>query len=233
MPPSKHTASVVEITNPSTTFYRIIFEVHNVDTFDFAPGQFVALRVDENKVNDYSIASLPNGNRFELIIDIKPGHEGSYFVHDLQAGDQVNFLGPVGSFVYHPDDGAEQIVLLATGSGIAPLKSIAEQLLFRNQDTRPIHLYFGLRTCSDIFLHEYFQDIMARFPNFSFSPCLSRPDMFWRGECGHITDLLKQDYPDGSKLAGYMCGNKLMIEETKAILEKIGTPKERIYSEAF
>ena len=235
--PQKRTAHLIEKTNPSTTFYHLKFEVDvdmdEPEIFMFEPGQFVALRVDEHKVNDYSIASLPYENKFELIIDIKPGHEGSYFVKEIQEGDKVEFIGPVGSFKYHPDDGAEEIVLLATGSGIAPIKSITEHLLWRAHDTRPIHVYFGLRTCSDIFLHDYFQEEMSKYPNLSFTPCLSRPDNTWGGDCGHITDLLAKHYQDGSKLAAYMCGNKLMIEQTKEVLVKIGTPANRIYHEAF
>lgn len=232
-PPQKRTARLISKFNPSTTFYQMVFEVDDCELFEFDPGQFVAMRVDEHKVNDYSIASLPYENKFELIIDIKPGGEGSYFVKNLQEGDKIEFIGPVGSFKYKPEDGAEEIVMLATGSGIAPIKSITEHLLWRANDTRPIHVYFGLRSCSDIFLHDYYAEAMKKYPNLSFTPCLSRPDITWGGDCGHITDLLEKHYQDGTRLSAYMCGNKLMIEQAKEILLRIGTPANRIYHEAF
>ncbi len=233
MTPRKYTVKVVDHSNPSTTFHRVMFEVEEVDKFEFIPGQFVALRVDHNKVNDYSIASLPEGNRFELIVDVKPGHEGSYFIHELRPGDKAGILGPCGTFVLHKDEEVEEILFLATGSGIAPLKVMTEQFLTQWLDPRKLHLYFGLRNCEDIFLYDYFDELMKKFKKFTFTPCLSRPDIFWERDCGHITELLENDYKKGAKLAAYLCGNKLMIEQAKEILLSIGTPQEKIYHEAF
>ncbi len=225
-------AKVVKVENPASTFHVITLETEEHE-FQFEPGQFIAIKVDDRDIRDYSIASLPDGNRMELIVDIKPGHEGSYFVHNLQEGDVLEFMGPMGNFKLKMDDGAEEMVFLGTGSGIAPLKSMVEQLLFRIHEQRPIKLYFGLRFCGDIFLHEYFDDMAIRFSNFTFVPCLSKPDDSWRRDCGHITELVKGDYQDGSKLAVYICGNPKMIEESVELAKQIGVPENRIYHEAF
>jgi len=225
-------AKLVKKENPSTSFFHMWFQPEQ--EFQFEVGQFVALKVAEKKINDYSIASASKGNgQFELIIDIKPGHEGSYFTHELQVGNTIDFLGPMGMFKLHPDDGAEELLFLGTGSGISPVKAMVEELLWHKKDQRKMKLYFGLRECHDIFLHQYFGELDNDYENFDFVPCLSKPDEFWHGKCGHITDLVKQDYQDGSKLGVYMCGNPKMVMEASKILQEIGTPKERIYHEAF
>jgi NAD(P)H-flavin reductase len=233
MTPQKYSVKVVGHTNPSTTFHVVTFEVEGVEIFDFTPGQFVALRVDPSKVNDYSLASLPRANQFDLIVDVKPGHEGSYFIHELRIGDKAEIFGPCGTFVLNEDQGAQELVMMATGSGIAPIKAMVEQFLTLWKDSRKLHLYFGLRSTEDIFMHEFFDELTKKYKNFKFTPCLSRPDIFWEGEAGHITELVEEDYKNGAKLSVYLCGNKLMIEQGKEIMLNKGTPKERIYHEVF
>jgi len=230
--PNFQTAVVTKHENPSTTFHVITFEVENPE-FEFQPGQFVALKVGEKDIRDYSLASILNRHKFELIIDIKPGGEGSYYIHDLRVGDKVKFLGPLGKFTLHTKDNSQEILFMGTGSGIAPLKCMAEHLLFKEKDPRKIHLYFGLRYCSDIFLHQYFAELDKNYPNFTFTPSLSKPDEHWEGDIGHITELLKRDYQSGENLSAYLCGNKNMIAEATEVLQSLGTPSDRIYSEVY
>lgn len=225
-------AKIIKHENPSTTFHRLWLQPE--EKLEYHAGQFIAVKVAEKKINDYSIASAPKSDgQFELIIDIKPGHEGSYFTHELREGDYIDFMGPMGHFQFHKDDGAEELVFKATGSGLAPIKAMIEQLLWYDKEQRQMRLFFGLRDCDDIFMHQYFAEFDQDYENFDFVPCMSKPDEFWHGKCGHITDLLKEYYQDGSKLGVYMCGNPRMVQEAAGILKEIGTPKERIYYEAF
>jgi len=239
MNPQFQTATVLDHLHPTSTYHLLKLQVDGVEEFIFTPGQYIILKVPKvdistfDQVRDYSLASLPYENTFELIIDLKPGHEGSYYIHGLREGDQVQFLGPMGNFQLNLDDGSEELLFLGTGSGVAPLKAMIEQLLFREKETRPIRLYFGLRYCSDIFMHEYFGELDNKYPNFIFIPCLSQPDENWRGDCGHITSLVKRDYQDGTPLSAYLCGNQAMIDEASEVLKSIHTPESRIYCEAF
>ena len=226
-------ATVLDHLHPTSTYHMLKLQVDNMEEFKFIPGQYIILKIGDAGVRDYSLASLPYENTFELIVDLKPGHEGSYYIHSINEGDRIQFLGPMGNFQLKPDDGSEEIVFLGTGSGVAPLKAMIEQLLFRIKETRPIRLYFGLRHCSDIFMHDYFGELDRKYKNFIFTPCLSQPDENWTADCGHITDLVKRDYTDGSNLSAYLCGNQAMIDEAQQILKNINVHESRIYCEAF
>jgi NAD(P)H-flavin reductase len=224
---------VLENIHSTSTYHLLKLQVDGVEEFNYVPGQYIVLKIDDRNVRDYSLASLSYENIFELIIDLKPGNEGSYYIYNLREGDKIQFLGPMGNFQLHPKDGSQELLFLGTGSGIAPLKAMIEQLLFRDKETRSVRLYFGLRHCSDIFMHDYFGELDRKYPNFIFIPCLSQPDDNWRGDCGHITDLVKRDYREGSHLSAYLCGNGAMIEEAKRVIASIGTPEARIYHEKF
>lgn len=229
--PDFKTAVVIQHHNPASTFH--IIKLQPSEPLDFQPGQYISVKVADAKINNYSIASLPGLDTFTLIIDTKPGHEGSYYFQQLRVEEQIQYLGPFGKFLLHPDDGSSEIIFLATGSGISPIKAMIEHLLYRAKETRPIKLYFGLRNCPDIFMHDFFEEMDNEYDNFTFIPCLSRPDENWKGQCGHITELLKQDYQDGSHLSAYLCGNEAMITEAIQILKQIDTPEDRIYHEKF
>lgn len=229
--PNFQKAKVIKHENPSSTFHVITFEAENPQ-LQFQPGKFIALKVGPADIRDYSIASIINHHKFQLIIDIKPGGVGSYYVHDLIEGSEVQFLGPLGQFGLKTDPSTE-IIFMATGSGIAPIKCMIEDLIFKQKSTKKLHLYFGLRHCQDIFLHQYFEELARDHENFTFTSCLSKPDQAWTGQVGHITDLLKQDYPKGEHLSAYLCGNKNMISEAIENLKSIGTPESQIYSETY
>ena len=143
------------------------------------------------------------------------------------------FLGPFGIFNLRLDDGAEQLLLLGTGSGCAPLRYMIEAALKEHGLKKPMKLYIGLNYPQDIFWQDYWQELARAYPNFTFEIAIFKPDANWKGRVGFITELVKNDVPDASRAAAYLCGNKFMIEDvTKLMLER-GCPAERIYTEKF
>jgi ferredoxin-NADP reductase len=198
----------------------------------FVPGQFISIRVNERDIRSYSLAGQVGTKSYGMIVDIKPGGPGSKFFERMQAGQEFNFLGPLGQFVFKPDDGSAEILFLATGTGIAPLKAMLETVL-TDGDNRPMTLYFGLRHREDIFWDGYFNSLQTKYANFKFVLCLSKPCPEWRGVCGHITDLLAGDHANLNQASAYLCGNGQMIEEAQAVLQQLAMPKERIYFEKF
>ena len=166
------------------------------------------------------------------MIDTAPGGPGSIYFENLKLGDKISFLGPFGVFTYKPDD-SKHIIFLATGSGVSPLRCMIDDLLKVQNIQTPITLYLGLRYQSDIFWEKYFERLSQDYPNFRFVLVISKPDEGWHGKTGHITEVVAQDFPDASGASAYLCGNKMMIEETSNILISHGARKERVYTEKF
>jgi acetyltransferase len=211
-------------------FHYFVFEPEVPLTHQ--PGQYLSVKVSNQRINSYSIAADEGQNRFGLLIDTKPGGVGSKFFENLKTGDKITYLGPFGIFKFMPDDDTKKILLMGTGSGISPLRSMLDELL-KNKIQKPIYFYFGLRYSSDIFWHDYFQKQADVNPNLKYKLVLSKPDETWQGATGHVTDLIKTDFPQANEFAAYLCGNKEMIEEATNLLITQGCPKERIYAEKF
>lgn len=212
-------------------FYSFIFEAET--PMIYKPGQYISVKVADNRINNYSIAINEGGNKFSLLIDTSPGGPGSKYFENLKAGDKISFLGPFGTFIYKPDTSAKHILFLGTGSGCAPLRCMIDDLLKVEHVQISITLYLGLRYETDIFWQNYFKKLSQDYPNFKFILAISRPDANCQEKTGHITELIGQDFPDASGLTAYICGNISMIQETTNMLISHGLAKEKIYTEKF
>ena len=229
-PPQFKVAETIECETLAGNFHSFVFKIEA--PLKFIPGQYISVKVATTRINSYSIADHDGENKFGLLIDTSPGGPGSKYFENLKVGDKITYLGPFGIFTYKPDP-VKNILFLATGSGLAPLRCIIDDLLkVRNVQT-PITLYLGLRFPADVFWQDYFADLAKQYPNFHFILAISKPDQTWKGKTGHITDLVAKDFPDASQCCAYLCGNKLMVEETTQILISHGCKKERVYTEKF
>lgn len=231
MAPNFKMARVISHSVPASTYHDIVFETD--EYVNFLPGQYLTCKVAEDRLNSYSIAGRLDGNKFGFIVDSKPGGPGSKYFEALKPGDQMPYLGPFGKFVLNLDDGAEELIFLGTGSGIAPLKCMVEEALREKGCQKPIKLYFGLRHSEDVFWNEYFHELEERYENFKFVMVLSQPGDDWTGEKGHNTDLLRRDYQSLAHASIYLCGGMKMIEEAVEISKSLGMPEERMYHEKF
>lgn len=198
----------------------------------FKPGQYVSVKVSDQRLNCYSVAT-GDEKKFGLLIDTKPGGVGSKFFENVKVADKITYMGPFGSFYFHPEDNSKNILLLGTGSGIAPLRCLVDDLILKKNIPTQVSLYFGLRYTQDIFWHDYFQKIASEHPNFKYRMVISQPDESWEGDSGHITDFVKKDFPDVSDSSAYLCGNKHMIDEASTLLISLNCPKDRIYCEKY
>ncbi len=229
--PQFHTAVLTDHTPLAGKFHY--FEFTTPEPFVSRPGQYVSVKVAPDRINSYSIADRPADNKFTLLVDTAPGGPGSKFFDNLQPQDKVAFLGPFGVFTLQPDDGAQRILFLGTGSGCSPLRSILEAALKHPDLKVPIDFYFGLRHTDDVFWQDYFQKLSVDHPNFHFNFVLSQPDAAWHGQAGHITELLEKEVPDATHCSAYLCGNPKMIDEATQILLSRNCPEGRIYTEKF
>ena len=211
-------------------YHYFVFESDS--PLNYKPGQYISVKVAEQRINAYSIAGH-EGNKFNILVDTSPGGPGSKFFENLKVGEKITFLGPFGIFTLKPVNDAKHVLFLGTGSGCSPLKCMLEAALEDKNYQVPITLYFGLRRTNDVFWKDHFEELTKKYPNFNFKLVLSQPDGTWQGETGHITELANKDFPDLSSFSAYLCGNHAMIEEAKNILLTHGCPKDKIYTEKF
>lgn len=215
----------------ATKFHYYEFETE--EPLSFKPGQYLSVKVSNSAVRAYSIACHEGLNKFDLLVDTRPGGPGSRFFENLRVNDKMAFLGPFGVFTLNLDDGAEHILFMATGTGISALRCMLDALLKEKKVKTPITLYFGLTHVEEIFWKDYLDEMAQKYPNFNYEISIFEPDETWKEHKGYITDLLKRDFPDTKKCAAYLCGHRAMITDAKNILLEKGCPKDRIYSEKF
>lgn len=209
------------------------FEFTLAEPLKFLAGQYITVKVADNKINAYSITTHSGDNNFSLLVDIKPAGAGSHFFTNLKVGDKISFLGPFGKFTLNLKDGSKRILFLGTGSGVAPLRCQIESALKEKNCKLPITLYLGLLTNKDLFWQDIFQKLADEYANFQFKIAIHDAQWGYTGNTGFITELLKTDLVNGNEVSAYLCGNKNMIADVTNILLEKGCPKERVYTEKF
>lgn len=199
--------------------------------FEYQAGQFVLLKIDDLS-RAYSIARAPQKGccRVFLNIEIVPDGRFSPLLDKVEIGGEVDIQGPFGYFVMKSEP-TKNLVFVATGVGIAPLKAMIETELQQNP-LRPIKLFFGVRSEEDIFYKEIFEKLAEEHPYFDFVLTLSRPRENRNRATGRVTaHLAKTKFDKNTDF--YLCGAKPMIDDTKKILLEAGHPEEQIYFEQF
>ena len=206
--------------------------------FTFRPGQYMIFSVPGSPHairRSYSISTPPSDARhFEVCVRAVPGGSGSNFIHRLRPGQQLTVEGPFGDFVLD-EHSQRDIVMIATGTGISPIKSMLMHLL-EQRSRRRVRLYFGLRHESDLFYTDLLRGLKAHYPGFEYRIILSRADPeAWSGPRGRVTDLIARhlaakDAQDGE---AYICGGRPMIESCTQDLLALGFAEDAIFYERF
>jgi NAD(P)H-flavin reductase len=225
MPIQHFTATVSQVRDLTHDVREINLRLLDPPAIVFKAGQFISFEVlnphiQRPVVRPYSIASPPSRPDIDLVLNLVAGGPGSTYLFGLKEGDETRFNGPAGSFYLREDDSRAHL-FVATGTGIAPLRSMLYAFLERG-NSRPVSLYWGLRNERDL----YYQDELGRLANahsnFSFITTLSRPESGWAGERGRVTRLVEERITSVQDLAVYLCGNGGMITEVTEILRKKG-----------
>ena len=194
-------------------------------------GQYVDVIGHGGLRRSYSVANAPGaGGPIELHIRQVPGGAMSdYWFGQAKPNDLLRLNGPLGTFFLRESAGID-LVFLATGTGIAPVKAILESLgtLPQEQQPRSIAVYWGGRTPSDLYWDPAALDVPHRFV-----PVLSRADADWSGARGHVQQALLADAPELSRTRVYACGSDTMIHGARAQLMTAGLPGQRFHSDAF
>ncbi len=206
----------------------------------FRPGQYVQLHIPKYKLTRspeyraYSICSSAHDkDRLDLVITKAERGAVSTYVHEyLKVGDELVVSGPFGGFYLRESN--RDILLIATGSGLAPVKSILDQIK-RERLPRKTTLFFGAKTPEDLFFNDYLKGLEKEIADYTYTPTLSRVTDAdrWRGEKGRVTQLIEKHIPENSETDVYICGAPPMVESCVELLTKKGIPEGHIYYDKF
>jgi CDP-4-dehydro-6-deoxyglucose reductase len=204
----------------------------------FHAGQYVELLLEDGARRCYSIANAPEPDgvrQIELHLRHMAGGRFTPQVFDgaLAPRRMLRMEAPRGCFFLHPG-GEGPRVLLASGTGFAPLKAIVEDRLAQGDD-RPLHLYWGGRRRTDLYLDSLASQWAAEHPHIRYTPVLSdpSPDCNWTGRTGFVHRAVLQDHPDLRHQQVYACGAPAMVDAARRDFTEAGLPADAFFADAF
>lgn len=224
-------ARIVSLERLAPDILRVKFRLPPTSDFSYLPGQYIDVIGPGGVRRSYSVANAPAiDKQLELHIrSVEGGVMSGYWFDSAKVNDLVRLNGPLGSFFLRPLRGLH-LVFLATGTGIAPVKSMLEHLATSADDEQPmsITVYWGGREPQDLYC-----DLTGLHPKLRYVPVLSRAGQDWDGVCGYVQDAMLSDVPDLGSTVVYACGSDAMIHSAQAKLTKAGLPAQHFYSDAF
>ena len=198
----------------------------------------------------YSIASAPRANQFDVCVNRVEGGFFSNLLCDLEVGQIIQVHGPHGLFLLRSP--LTDSILIATGTGIAPMRGFVEHLFPENGEDRSqgqkIWLVYGTRYESELYYEDYFEKVAAGQPNFFYFKTLSRADNGWEGERGYVQELVQRiaeghagesavdPRPVGASIYNihaYICGLNEMVAANRDCLKGLGWERKQIIFERY
>jgi len=234
----KMPSRVTTIARPAPDVAILQMQLPANDKLQYHAGQYVEFILRDGSRRSYSMANAPHTQ------DDKPGIElhlrhlpgGKFTDHvfgAMKEKDIVRMEGPFGSFFLRESD--KPMILLASGTGFAPIKAILEHLQ-HTKSQRHAELYWGCRSKADLYLHDWALQMAASMPNLKYVPVLSepKPEDAWTGRTGFVHQAVMHDHPNLLNHQVYACGVPIMVESAKRdFVMKSGLPDDEFYADAF
>ena len=207
-------------------------DIENGGPFDFAAGQYAAVGFENLPARDFSMASLPGAEPLEFHIRlVADGQVTRHVLNTLRVGDPVTVSGPMGTAHYRKNHRGP-ILLVAGGSGLAPIKSIAESALGGGA-RQDVFLYFGARAERDVYLQDRLAALAALHSNLRVVTVLSEPDGATDRRTGWLADALAEDFDDLDGFKAYLAGPPVMVESCTERLLACGLARRDCHADAF
>jgi len=205
------------------------------ERMQYLAGQYLEFILKDGQRRSFSMANPPHADEtIELHLRNYGGEFSRHVFGAMKERDILRMEGPFGTFFLR-EDSTRPIVLVASGTGFAPIKSIVEHALHK-QTTRPMTLYWGGRRRADLYMNELPLRWAAEHPGFRYVPVLSEPapEDGWTGRTGLVHQAVMADLPDLSGCQVYACGNPLMVEAARTdFVAKCRLPAEEFFADAF
>jgi CDP-4-dehydro-6-deoxyglucose reductase len=212
-------------------------QLPELDRFDFKPGQFVTLDLPihekpNKRWRSYSIASWPDGtNVFELVIvKVENGLGTTYLFNEAKVGTEITLRGALGVFTL-PEELDKELLLICTGTGIAPFRSMVHHLANHQLPFHRVHLIFGARTQADLLYYDELKALEQRLTGFHYHPTLSRET--WSGRTGYVHPVYQEICASHPPAQFYLCGWKNMIDEAITTIKGMGYDRKSIHQEIY
>ncbi len=209
------------------------------DVFKYHAGQYVEFLLRDGDRRSYSMGNAPHTQLenpgLELHIRHMPG--GKFTEHVFSAMKEKEILrveGPYGSFFLR-EDSDKPMVLLAAGTGFAPIKALIEHMQFKGI-TRSAVLYWGGRRPADLYMNDWVQNKVSEMPNLTYVPVISNalPEDAWTGRTGFVHKAVLEDFPALSGHQVYACGAPIVVDSARADYRALGAlPEEEFFADAF
>jgi CDP-4-dehydro-6-deoxyglucose reductase, E3 len=198
----------------------------------FRAGQYLQIELEDGSRRNYSMANPPHENdSVQLHVRHVPGGKFSEgMLSGLEKGQKLRVELPFGEFSLQ-DESNKPAILVATGTGFAPLKSIVEDAI-KHKLERPLHLYWGARRLEDLYLAELARKWQAS-GKLTFVPVLSEPHEGWNGRSGFVHETVLEDFGSLAGFQAYACGNPAMTHAARETFTKAGLPDDDFFSDAF
>ncbi len=240
----KMPSRVTQLEKKAPDVMRVLLQLPANDTFAFHAGQSIEIILRDGARRNNSIATAPHhlvktetvpASPIELHIRHMPG--GKFTDHVFGAMKEKEILrieGPFGSF-YLREDSDKPMILLASGTGFAPIKAIIEHMQFKGI-ARSATLYWGGRRPADLYLDDWVKTRLAEMPNLKYVPVISNalPEDAWTGRTGFVHAAVLQDFPDLSAHQVYACGAPIVVDSAKSAYSTTGgLSADEFHSDSF
>jgi len=206
------------------------------ERLQFLAGQYIDFLLKGGERRSFSMANAPHADEL-LELHIRQVAGGSFTGHvfgKMKERDILRLEGPLGSFFLR-EDSAKPIVLVASGTGFAPIKSIVESAVHRKV-ARPMVLYWGARRPKDLYLNSLPERWAREHPQFRYIPVISeaRAEDQWNGRTGFVHRAVMEDLPDLSAHQVYACGVPIMVDSArKDFITQCRLPEDEFYADSF
>ena len=238
-PVLKMPSRVISIDKVASDVALLRLQLPANQNLQYRAGQYIEFILRDGARRSYSMANAPHDlgspPQIELHLRHMPG--GAFTDHvfsAMKAKDILRMEGPFGTFFLREESTAP-IVLLASGTGFAPIKAILQHLRHQASD-RSVVLYWGCRKQVDLYQHDWCLQMAAEMPNLRYVPVLSEPDAAepWDGRTGFVHEAVMADLPDLSAHQVYACGAPPMVDAAQRDFVALrGLPEDAFFADAF
>ena len=228
--PALFPCRVNSIDKVSEHVIRVGLRLPPASRFDILPGQYVDIIGPLGVRRSYSVANYVTDNILEFHVgEVEEGCLSDYWFQKAKTNDLLRLNGPLGTFFLRSIKD-RNVVFLATGTGIAPIKAMIESIKLLAPENRPnsLAIFWGGRTLDDLYF-----DPSAKYQLLRYVPVLSRSDADWEGQKGYVQNVFLNENPELSNYVVYACGSDKMIRSSCEILLKSGLPEKNFFSDAF